>query len=139
MYKSFCILHYISGNVHCVLVRGNQPYRITREHTPNNEKELKRVIKAGLYCSTVLPSLCQQQRKHFFIFFLNICTCLKDTVKAEIFVEDLKFRLFRGKNISMKLKPPQKFNLQVKIFLLLLVSAGIFTFKETTKLNPHEI
>ncbi|XP_063412783.1 protein phosphatase 2C-like domain-containing protein 1 isoform X2 [Mytilus trossulus] len=46
--RTLGLLHLANaGNVHCVLVRGNQPYRITREHTPNNEKELKRVIKAG--------------------------------------------------------------------------------------------
>ena len=40
-------LFIFTGNVHCVLVRGNQPYRITKDHTPNNEKELKRVLKSG--------------------------------------------------------------------------------------------
>ncbi|XP_052080893.1 protein phosphatase 2C-like domain-containing protein 1 isoform X4 [Mytilus californianus] len=46
--RTLGLLHLANaGNVHCVLVRGNQPYRITREHTPNNEKELKRVLKAG--------------------------------------------------------------------------------------------
>ncbi|XP_041362252.1 protein phosphatase 2C-like domain-containing protein 1 isoform X2 [Gigantopelta aegis] len=36
-----------AGNVHGVLVRGNHGYQLTKDHTPNNEKEKSRVIQAG--------------------------------------------------------------------------------------------
>ncbi|XP_061189123.1 protein phosphatase 2C-like domain-containing protein 1 isoform X1 [Saccostrea echinata] len=36
-----------AGNVHGVLVRGNRAYKLTKDHTPQNEKEKNRVIKAG--------------------------------------------------------------------------------------------
>ncbi|XP_048772728.1 protein phosphatase 2C-like domain-containing protein 1 isoform X3 [Ostrea edulis] len=36
-----------AGNVHGVLVRGNRAYKLTKDHTPQNEKEKNRVVKAG--------------------------------------------------------------------------------------------
>lgn len=36
-----------AGNTHAVLVRGNQAYRISRDHTPNNKREKNRIIKEG--------------------------------------------------------------------------------------------
>ena len=36
------------GNTHAVLVRGNRAYTVTRDHTPNNEKEKARILKEGL-------------------------------------------------------------------------------------------
>lgn len=35
------------GNVRGVLVRANKAYTLTKDHTPQNEKEKNRVIKAG--------------------------------------------------------------------------------------------
>ena len=35
------------GNVQGVLVRGNQVYKLTKEHTPYNDKEQNRVLKMG--------------------------------------------------------------------------------------------
>ncbi|KAK3577283.1 hypothetical protein CHS0354_008376 [Potamilus streckersoni] len=36
-----------AGNVQAVLVRGNHPYLISKEHTPSNLKERNRVLKSG--------------------------------------------------------------------------------------------
>ena len=36
-----------SGNVQAVLVRGNRPYILTKDHTPYNKKEKNRVLKDG--------------------------------------------------------------------------------------------
>ncbi|KAL3855116.1 hypothetical protein ACJMK2_014345 [Sinanodonta woodiana] len=36
-----------AGNVQAVLVRGNHPYLISKEHTPSNLKERNRVLKCG--------------------------------------------------------------------------------------------
>lgn len=38
---------FLSGNVKAVLVRGNRPYTLTRDHTPYNKKEKNRVVKDG--------------------------------------------------------------------------------------------
>lgn len=44
------------GNVRGVLVRANKAYTLTKDHTPQNEKEKNRVIKAGqlqyIHCSS---------------------------------------------------------------------------------------
>ncbi|XP_067687569.1 protein phosphatase 2C-like domain-containing protein 1 [Haliotis asinina] len=36
-----------AGNIHGLLVRGNTSYRLTKDHTPSNPKERKRVLKNG--------------------------------------------------------------------------------------------
>ncbi|XP_033728301.1 LOW QUALITY PROTEIN: protein phosphatase 2C-like domain-containing protein 1 [Pecten maximus] len=36
-----------AGNVRAVLVRGNKPYTLTKDHSPNNLKEKERIVKAG--------------------------------------------------------------------------------------------
>ncbi|XP_021354131.1 protein phosphatase 2C-like domain-containing protein 1 isoform X2 [Mizuhopecten yessoensis] len=36
-----------AGNVRAVLVRGNKPYTLTKDHSPNNPKENERILKAG--------------------------------------------------------------------------------------------
>ncbi|XP_071100744.1 LOW QUALITY PROTEIN: protein phosphatase 2C-like domain-containing protein 1 [Haliotis cracherodii] len=36
-----------AGNIHGLLVRGNRPYRLTKDHTPSNPKERNRVLKNG--------------------------------------------------------------------------------------------
>ncbi|XP_069107456.1 protein phosphatase 2C-like domain-containing protein 1 isoform X2 [Argopecten irradians] len=36
-----------AGNVRAVLVRGNKPYTLTKDHSPNNPKEKERILKAG--------------------------------------------------------------------------------------------
>ncbi|XP_064598379.1 protein phosphatase 2C-like domain-containing protein 1 [Liolophura sinensis] len=36
-----------SGNVRALLIRGNRPYQMSRDHTPYNPKEKGRVLKAG--------------------------------------------------------------------------------------------
>ncbi|XP_005099163.1 protein phosphatase 2C-like domain-containing protein 1 [Aplysia californica] len=36
-----------AGNSHALLVRDNKPYHLTKDHTPNNPKERKRVLNAG--------------------------------------------------------------------------------------------
>jgi len=46
--KQLGVIHLANaGNVRAVLVRGNRPYCITKDHTPNNAKERTRVIRQG--------------------------------------------------------------------------------------------
>jgi len=41
-----------AGDSHALLVRDNKPYHLTRDHTPRNPKERKRVLNAGGNLST---------------------------------------------------------------------------------------
>lgn len=43
----FSSMMHTIGNVRGVLVRANKAYTLTKDHTPKNEKEKNRVIKAG--------------------------------------------------------------------------------------------
>ncbi|XP_023931873.1 protein phosphatase 2C-like domain-containing protein 1 [Lingula anatina] len=50
--KQLGLLHLAhAGNVQAILVRDNRAYRLTRNHTPTNDKERARVIKEGGYIS----------------------------------------------------------------------------------------
>ncbi|ESO82507.1 hypothetical protein LOTGIDRAFT_236983 [Lottia gigantea] len=46
--KEIGLIHLANaGNVNCLLIRGNRSYRLNKQHSPDNIKERKRVIKAG--------------------------------------------------------------------------------------------
>ena len=48
-YSIHIVLFYIEGDVKAVLVRGNKPYLLTKDHSPLNIKERERVLKNGNY------------------------------------------------------------------------------------------
>ena len=43
-----------AGDSHALLVRDNKPYHLTRDHTPRNPKERKRVLNAGRHFSYLI-------------------------------------------------------------------------------------